>query len=368
MSGGVLISPDPKLRFVDANGNALVGGKLFTYAAGTTTKQTTYVDSLGITPNANPIILDARGECNCWMLPLNYKLTLAPATDTDPPTNAIWTVDNVYGVAQSNPSLRSYLAGFTLSSLGASSTMGITAGQACDSTGQVMMRSGGPLSKTTAAWFIGDGQGGLDSGVIAPSTWYHFYAIYSSILGSTDAIFSLSPSAPTLPANYNYFRRIGSAITKTGGAPNWEGFVQDGDYFQWIVPASQGGGSTRPFDFQTTNPGTSAVTQTLAVPPGVNVLAQLKVELSNIDAVAGGCSMYVSDLATNDAAPMVVPGALAQIIGIQAAANATSLTGATILVRTNTTQQIRYRLNYSSANVVVIGAVTGWFDRRGRDS
>src|ERR1035437_10309029 len=77
------IAPLPKLRFVDNNGNSLVGGLLFTYAAGSVTKQTTFTDSTGGTPNTNPIVLDARGECNCWLDPsLPYKFTLSPANET----------------------------------------------------------------------------------------------------------------------------------------------------------------------------------------------------------------------------------------------------------------------------------------------
>lgn len=92
----MILSPFPKLRFCDNNGDALTGGKLFTYIAGTTTKTPTYTDSGGGTPNTNPIILDTRGECNCWLNPaINYKFVLSPSTDTDPPTNAIWTIDNI---------------------------------------------------------------------------------------------------------------------------------------------------------------------------------------------------------------------------------------------------------------------------------
>src|SRR6266851_8890185 len=96
MAATTLLSPPPKLRFVDNNGNALSGGKLFTYGAGGTTKQATYVDSTGNTPNQNPILLDTRGECNCWLTPGQaYKFTLSPSTDSDPPTNAFWTVDQI---------------------------------------------------------------------------------------------------------------------------------------------------------------------------------------------------------------------------------------------------------------------------------
>jgi len=90
------LAPQPKLRFTDNNNNPLVSGKLFTYQAGSTTKLTTYTDSTGLTPNSNPIVLDYRGECNCWIPPNTaYKFTLSPSTDTDPPTNPIWTVDNL---------------------------------------------------------------------------------------------------------------------------------------------------------------------------------------------------------------------------------------------------------------------------------
>lgn len=95
------LSPLPIQKFFDNNGNPLNGGKLFTYVAGTTNKVATYTDSGGGTSNANPIILDFRGECNLWIDPQrSYKFVLAPSTDTDPPTNPIWTVDNITAAPQ----------------------------------------------------------------------------------------------------------------------------------------------------------------------------------------------------------------------------------------------------------------------------
>lgn len=92
-------APVPKLQFTDNTGAFLSGGKLFTYAAGTTTKATTYQDAAQATPNTNPIVLDAEGRCTVFLPPGTfYKFTLSPSTDTDPPTNALWTVDSV-GVA-----------------------------------------------------------------------------------------------------------------------------------------------------------------------------------------------------------------------------------------------------------------------------
>jgi hypothetical protein len=84
------LATPPKLQFLDSNGAPLVGGKLYTYAAGTTTPQVTYTDFGGGTANANPVILDSRGEASVWLSGNLYKLALYSATDV-----LIWTVDNV---------------------------------------------------------------------------------------------------------------------------------------------------------------------------------------------------------------------------------------------------------------------------------
>lgn len=78
-------------KFFDNNGNPLFNGQLYTYAGGTTTPLATYTDSTGETPNANPVILNARGEANVWIPPNTaYKFVLQDAS-----SNTIWTVDNV---------------------------------------------------------------------------------------------------------------------------------------------------------------------------------------------------------------------------------------------------------------------------------
>lgn len=84
------LTPVPKIQFFDANGNPLVGGKLYSYAAGTVTPQVTYVDQGQTATNTNPVILDSRGEASVWLGTLPYKLKLTSATDVE-----IWTVDNI---------------------------------------------------------------------------------------------------------------------------------------------------------------------------------------------------------------------------------------------------------------------------------
>jgi len=84
------LSPLPKMQFFSTAGTPLVGGKLYTYAAGTTTPLATYTSQSGVTANTNPIILDSRGEANVWLSSAAYKLKLTTSADVE-----IWTVDNV---------------------------------------------------------------------------------------------------------------------------------------------------------------------------------------------------------------------------------------------------------------------------------
>lgn len=84
------LSPSPKLQFFSSSGELLVGGKLYSYQAGTTTPLATYTDSTGTTANTNPIILDVRGEANVWLGTSAYKFVLKDSNDV-----SIWTVDNI---------------------------------------------------------------------------------------------------------------------------------------------------------------------------------------------------------------------------------------------------------------------------------
>jgi hypothetical protein len=90
------LAPLPIQKFFDNAGKPLDGGQLFTYVAGSNTKIATYKDNSGVSQNTNPISLNFRGECDLWIDPtLSYKFVLSPENDTDPPTNPIWTVDNI---------------------------------------------------------------------------------------------------------------------------------------------------------------------------------------------------------------------------------------------------------------------------------
>lgn len=87
----VLPLNNPKFRAFDANGNPLSGGKLYSYAAGTSTPLDTYTTRAGDVANANPVVLNANGEADVWTTPgVLYKFVLKNASDVTQ-----WTVDNV---------------------------------------------------------------------------------------------------------------------------------------------------------------------------------------------------------------------------------------------------------------------------------
>ncbi len=89
------LAPVAVQQFFGNDGNPLSGGLLFTYISGTNTKLATYSNAAG-TPNTNPIVLDFRGQARIWLdQTLTYRFILAPANDTDPPTNPIWSVDDI---------------------------------------------------------------------------------------------------------------------------------------------------------------------------------------------------------------------------------------------------------------------------------
>jgi hypothetical protein len=59
----------------------LIGGKVYTYIAGTVTPQDTFNNANGTSPNLNPIILDARGEANCFLSATAYDFAVYDADD-----------------------------------------------------------------------------------------------------------------------------------------------------------------------------------------------------------------------------------------------------------------------------------------------
>lgn len=84
-------------QFFNDNGVILSGGKLYSYAAGTTTPQTTYTSASGSTAHTNPIVLNSAGRVatgEIWLTAgENYKFVLYTSNDV---LIASW--DNITGI------------------------------------------------------------------------------------------------------------------------------------------------------------------------------------------------------------------------------------------------------------------------------
>lgn len=205
------LSPSAKQQFFDANGNPLVGGKLYSYIAGTTSPAVTYVDSAGTTTNTNPIILDSRGEANVWLGTGSFKFKLTSATDVE-----IWTVDNISGgdvnVLQAlSASGGSNLVGFVQSGTGAVAT-----------TVQTKLRESVSVKDFGA---VGDGVTDDTAAIQAAMTYAA--SINAELIAPTTKTFLISASLAVpsgLRCNFNYStikRKTGSVfnmLTNTGGS------------------------------------------------------------------------------------------------------------------------------------------------------
>lgn len=249
-----------------------------------------------------------------------------------------------------------YIFGLTLSNnvTDAVNDIDVAAGAASmSSSPYTVITLGGSITKRLdSGWAVGTNQGGLDTGSIANGT-YHVYLIRRSDTGVVDVCFSASASAPTtggsIPAAYDQYRRIGSFIRESAAIVT---FVQDGDDFFYKSPTTE---------VTAVNPGTAAVTRTLRVPIGVRVTVLSNVVVRNSTA-AGQWIAYISDLSLDDVAPgLTGPLSNAGTGGID------NRQGQQVLVKTNTSGQVRSRLFASDANTTLFIATTGWIDRRGKN-
>jgi hypothetical protein len=108
-----VLLPEGKQSFITNKGLPLVGGRVYTYAAGTSTPKETYANAAGTTANTNPVILDTRGEATIFW-DGSYKVILKDASD-----NVLWTEDGVAGADVAVTQLREDLANTVSATKGA---------------------------------------------------------------------------------------------------------------------------------------------------------------------------------------------------------------------------------------------------------
>jgi hypothetical protein len=244
---------------------------------------------------------------------------------------------------------RGYLDGFQMSNAVADANNDITIqkGYARDdgNAGDINLTSV-ITKRLDASWAVGTDQGGLDTGARGNSTWYHVWAIARPDTGVSDVLFSLSATAPTMPANYTLKHRIGSILTNASG--NIVGFVQRGDYFYWKNATG--------FDLTVTASRTTAVLETITVPTGIEVIALLTVHVA---AVGKGRAALVTSPNVDDTAVSTTNCTVICPLDDSYVAN-------DVDVLTNNVAQVRLRTNNSTMTTTI--RPRGWIDPRGADA
>lgn len=242
-----------------------------------------------------------------------------------------------------------YIYGLTLSNnvSDATNDIDISAGQATDTTGAFTLTLASTMTKRLdAAWTAGTGNGGLDAGSIANAE-YNVWEIRKDSDGSIDVLFSISPTAPTMPAGYTAKRRIGSFFRASGVI---RPFIQKGDRFYY---------KTLPLDVDATL-GTAATSYTISVPGGAVAILNVFAQRSNPDS-----SVYVYSPEITDQAISTTVSPLSNLI-VGAAGVVVTYMGTQIEVLTNATSQIR--AVSGAASTTFKAATVGYIDRRGKDA
>lgn len=250
--------------------------------------------------------------------------------------------------------LRGYIDGCKLTNNSGApvSTLDIAAGLCAsdDGTDWIEVTALSKVINGAAAWVVGTGQNGLDTGSEASATWYHVYAIKRPDTGVCDILFSASASSPTMPANYTKKRRIGSFFNN--GSGNIETFVQFGDMFLWQTPT---------LDVAVTNLGTTPTNFTVRTPLGFRCMCLYNATIP--DGAAEAIYIYPPDM------PDIASSFTAAPLGTffaTVAGGANSGSHGNNQCLTNTSSQIR--AVSSAANSDVNLSVLGYVDYRGRDA
>jgi hypothetical protein len=198
---------------------------------------------------------------------VNPTATTQTAGDT---STKVATTAFVATAVSGGPSAPGSIYGLTLSNNSGSpnTKIDIASGKARDIGDTANMALVSTISKDlSATWAVGTGNGGLDTGSKANSSWYHVWLIRRSDTGVVDALFSTSATSPTMPTNYDSKRRLGAIKTNSSG--NILAFYQvpGTGKFYWI--------GSQPRDINAATISTTPTLYTLAsIPLGIKVQVQ----------------------------------------------------------------------------------------------
>lgn len=255
---------------------------------------------------------------------------------------------SIFGLILSNTS------GFT------TTRVTVSAGQARDSTNSSNLVVVTPITKRLdAVWAAGNNNGGRDTAsALANGQTWHVHLIFNPSTLAVDALFSASPTAPTLPSGFTRFRRIGSIILEAASTSIRQ-FLQIDDWFKL---------KTRSTDYANAANGSGPYLRQITVPSGVKVEAEIYYQsASSSPSITNPAFSGLYDPDFGVPAPFGGSTQWAQVrTGDPASSTTLSTRYVTKIIRqfTDSARNI-YSYSQDPNDIIAIG-VLGWRDDRGR--
>lgn len=230
----------------------------------------------------------------------------------------------------------------------ATNDLDIAAGGAMDATGAYFMVGAIKTKQTDANWAVGTAAGCLDTGAVGNSDYY-IWIIVRSDTGVVDYLCSLSSTAPTMPANYD-FKQLFGWVKRTGGT-----------IVAFHTYETEGGGLELQWDSPTTDVNlsntltTSRRTDAVKVPLNFSVLAHLAANTTDAS------SAFYAIIYSPDQGDLVPNSALANMSMVGGFA-----TGATndLRIRTSATGTVAARANIATVDAYVVSTLGFTWARR----
>lgn len=263
---------------------------------------------------------------------------------------------SAYGVADV-AALNKSIYGFTYKNNSGDPTndLDIFTGGCMDVTGAYWIGGlslGSFTKQSDVAWAAGNSFGGLDTGAVGNNNYYIF-AIARSDTGVTDILFSLSPTTPQMPANYDFKRLIGWFKRAGGTIVAFHTYETEGGglEFAWDAPT---------LDINLSNTLTTARrTDALKVPLDFSVIAHINAVSYDASSAVLVAWIYCPD--QTDAAPSQSLAAPLANLGQQVVGGAN---GAALRVRTSATGLIAARGSVATVDTYAVSTLGFTWARR----
>lgn len=352
MTTGIKAS-NPFIHVDDISGSPLKDGYIKLYLAGTTTATQAYSDVTLNTSIGTEVGLDSYGNASFYVSPLlNYKFQYYDVDD-----NLIRTDDNITGMY--NPLTADYTAELPprfideklVLSYTTSDVVTIKTGICIDSLNSYrMINASDFLCDLTVDWQAASGLGSFPSALtLSLTTFYHVFLLYNPTSRAISAGFDTSLSATNLLADstatgYTVYRRIGTVYRNASG--NIEPFDMVGDTTYFRTPVTSVS--------STSNPGTTAMSKTVAAPTGIASIEAM-VKLLVTETASTETDVYLGKSGWT----ITSANTVLRVDNNSAFVDCT--------VPANSSAQIRIQFSSSSASLSYTLYTVGWKELRGKE-